>query len=225
MDKEIQTDMADNNIYKIVEEEINEKLGYMIIPCEAHLFNNNIIFFLHANGNMYFNKNMLLDLFSDSSNKLLIYNYIQSENNIWPLDFLKAYKYSYKPITINDIPILHRYKENKIFKYFYFIDVDKNNWFIHTSNKYRNHVIYIKSVNDLFSYLQKILSKSKKSTSFKNYKHEELIDICCKDKNLFMKYINIVYLNNSIYEEIEINNYINSLDSLRHILSNYNLTA
>jgi hypothetical protein len=207
------------NIFKVLEEEINIKLGYTIIPFSGTMFNNNIIFFKNDLGNMYFNKNMLLDLFSNSSNKLLIYNYIQSEDNIWPIDFLKNYNYEYSPITIENVSINHLYKENRIYYYFYYINNINNTWSIYTSNQYKNHTIYIKSVNDIYSNLIKIFTKGKKKILFANIKHEDLISKCINNKNLFQKYMNIIYVNNNIYSEIEISNYINNIENLKQHLS------
>jgi hypothetical protein len=211
------------NIYKIIEDELNEKLGYSIIQFDQNLFNNNIIFFNNNNNNMFFNKTMLLDLFSDSSNKLMIYNYIQSEDNIWPLEFLNLNKINYKKIDIKNIEINFLYKPNKIYTYYYYIDSNYNNWILHTSNQYKNHIIYIRAVNNLYCYLTKILSKSKKDITFKNYKHEELVNYCFNDKQLFQKYMNIIYINDNVCQEIEIDTHVSSVENLKHLLSIYNL--
>ena len=211
------------NIYTILEEELNLKLGYLKINFNASLFNNNIIFFINKSNDMYFNKNMLLDLFSDSSIKLLIYNYIIQEDNIWPLDFLKKYNYSFEKIKIKELKIIKLYENNKIYKYFYFIDIINNNWQIYSTNNYKDHVIYIKSVNDIYPYLNKVMSKTKKNILFKLYKHNDLSDYALNDKLLFQKYLNIIYTNDNVYAEIEINNFISSQDSLKHILSTYNI--
>jgi len=211
------------NIYTILEEELNLKLGYLKINFNASLFNNNIIFFINKSNDMYFNKNMLLDLFSDSSIKLLIYNYIIQEDNIWPLDFLKKYNYSFEKIKIKELKIIKLYENNKIYKYFYFIDIINNNWQIYSTNNYKDHVIYIKSINDIYSYLNKVMSKAKKNILFKLYKHNDLSDYALNNKLLFQKYLNIIYTNDNVYAEIEINNFISSQESLRQILSTYNI--
>lgn len=212
------------NISKIIEDEINDKLGCAEIKYDDQLFDNNIIFFLHEDL-MYFNKNMLKDLFSDSANKLIIVNYIDNNNNIWPLDFLHQYNISFDRIIISDINLIkisYTIKKNIIYRFFYFIDIS-NSVNIYTKNQYKNHVIYIKSISDIYNMLLKIFTKYKKNINFKNNKHEELIDICKQSKQLFKKYINIIYMHDNVYAEIEINDTMSSIDVLKNLLISHNI--
>lgn len=210
------------NIYKIVEKELNAKLGFYKLPFNPTLFDNNIIFFVNKDNNMYFNKNMLFDLFTSSSNKLLIYNFIHSEDNLWPLDFLIENKYEYSSILLDNIEIKTDHVENNIYEYFYFIDYS-NKWYINTKNQYKSHIIYIKSVNDIYKDLLKIFKPTKKNIRFKEEKHEELIECCLKDKNLFLKYFNILYVNNSVYAEIEIKKYITTFNTIDDLINKHKL--